>query len=214
MSDDRFLQFLIKAFTAAYNTMRPGASFYIWHADTYGLSFRRATEVAGLELKECLIWVKNSIVLGRQDYQWKHEPCLYGWKTGAAHYFINDRSQSTVFEDTGQDYRKWKKNDLIKLIKELQLPDVPTTVIYEDKPLRNADHPTMKPVKLFGRLILNSTKKDGIILDSFGGSGTSIIAAEQLDRTCYTMELDPHYCDVIINRWEKLTGQKARRIEQ
>ena len=118
--------------------------------------------------------------MGRQDYQWKHEPCLYGWKDGAAHYFTTDRTQTTIIE--------------------------------EDKPLRSAEHPTMKPVKLFGRIMKNSTRANDIVLDNFGGSGTTIMAAEQLARTCYMMEMDPIYCDVIIKRWEELTQESAEYI--
>lgn len=122
------------------------------------------------------------MVLGRQDYQWKHEPCLYGWKDGGSHYFIEDRSQTTVL-----DFKK---------------------------PLRNGEHPTMKPLELFGYLVGNSSKKGDTVLDTFGGSGTTLIVCEQMNRVCRTMELDPHYCDVIIARWEKLTGKEAVRIEK
>ena len=151
------------------------------------------------------------MVLGRQDYQWKHEPCLYGWKDGASHYFINDRTQTTVFEQP-LDIDKMKKEEMKALLKEIYSDAIPTTVINEDKPLRNAEHPTMKPVKLMARLVKNSSLKDQIILDLFGGSGSTMIACEQLDRTCYMMELDPHYCDVIVDRWEKLTGETAEKI--
>lgn len=161
--------------------MKDGASFYIWHSDSEGFNFRSACKNTGWKIRQCLIWVKNSIVLGRQDYQWKHEPCLYGWKDGAAHYFVDDRTQSTV----------WEFN----------------------KPLRNIEHPTMKPVDLIARAINNSSRSDNIVLDIFGGSGTILIACEQLNRKCYMMELDPKYCDVIIKRWENLTGEKAVKID-
>ena len=180
--DSLFRQFLIDAFKAAASGMKEGASYYIWHADSEGLNFRLAVQEAGLLQKQCLIWNKNSLVMGRQDYQWKHEPCLYGWKPGAAHNWFSDRKQ--------------------------------TTVIDFDRPQRNSDHPTMKPVGLFGYQIANSCPKDGIVLDTFGGSGTTIVAAEQLQRRGYCMELDPHYCNVIIARWEKLTGQKAIKLNQ
>ncbi len=212
MDDVAFVQFLLAAFNCAVQAMRPGAAFYIWHADTKGWEFRSALKEAGLTLRETLIWVKNALVLGRQDYQWRHEPCLYGWKDGAAHYFIDDRSQSTVIEDAGVDYRKMKKDELLKLV--LQLTDVssPNTVIYEDKPTKNDLHPTMKPVKLMARLIKNSTRQGELVLDLFGGSGSTLIACEQINRSCCTMEFDPKYCDAILARWEKLTGKEAERI--
>lgn len=181
MSDGDFLNFLCSAFLNADSVMREGAAFYIWHADSEGFNFRSACKQVGWDIRQCLIWAKNSLVLGRQDYQWKHEPCLYGWKSGAAHYFINDRTQSTILEF--------------------------------NKPARNGEHPTMKPVDLFARIINNSSKKNELVLDLFGGSGTSIIASEQLNRNCYSMEYSPKYCDVIIKRWEELTGQKAELIK-
>ena len=180
MDNDSFRKFLIDAFKAADAGLKEGASYYIWHADSEGLNFRSACEAVGWKVRQCLIWNKNTFSLGRQDYQWKHEPCLYGWKDGAAHYFVDDRTQSTV--------------------------------INEDKPAANSEHPTMKPIKLVSRLIKNSSRQNELVLDVFGGSGSTMIACEQLNRSCYMMELDPKYCDVIINRWEKFTGQKAEKI--
>ena len=182
MSDSEFHEFLHAAFENANNAMRDGAAFYIWHADSEGFNFRSACKGTGWKIRQCLIWVKNTIVLGRQDYQWKHEPCLYGWKEGAAHYFIDDRTQSTV----------WEFN----------------------KPARNGEHPTMKPVELMAKAINNSSRRENIVLDLFGGSGSTLIACEQLERRCYTMELDPKYCDVIIKRWEAFTGETAVKIER
>lgn len=212
MVDEAFNVFLQAAFNCAIQAMKPGAVFYVWHADSKGFEFRTALKEAGLNLRETLIWVKNTIVLGRQDYQWRHEPCLYGWKEGAAHYFVDDRSQSTVIEDAGVDYRKLKKDELLKLV--LQLTDVstPNTVIYEDKPTKNDIHPTMKPVKLMARLTKNSTKQEQLVLDLFGGSGSTLIACEQINRRCFMMEYDPRYCDAILDRWEKLTGEEAERL--
>lgn len=176
MGNDDFRQFLQDAFLAAKANMKAGAAFYIWHADSEGYNFRGACFDVGLVVRECLVWVKNSLVLGRQDYQWQHEPCLYGWTEGT-HSWYSDRKQ--------------------------------TTVLNFDRPSRNAEHPTMKPVALFDYLIRNSTKKGGVVLDSFSGSGTTIIACEQNGRKGYCMELDPKYVDVIIKRWENLTGKKA-----
>ena len=209
MSDEMFIEFLVNAFKAANGVMNEGAAFYIWHADQQALSFRIAVNFTGWNVRQCIIWNKNTFTLGRQDYQWKHEPCLYGWKAGAAHYFIDDRTQSTVFEDKGIDLKKLKKDELLELLQKILSDKVSTTVINEEKPSTSAEHPTMKPIKLLARLIKNSSKQDEIILDSFGGSGSTLIACEQLNRTCYMMELDPKYCDVIIKRWETLTGQKA-----
>lgn len=212
MDDVAFVGFLTAAFNCAIQAMRPGAVFYVWHADSKGFEFRTALKEVGLTLRETLIWVKNALVLGRQDYQWRHEPCLYGWKEGAAHYFVDDRSQSTVIEDAGVDYRKMKKDELLKLVLQLTDVSIPNTVIYEDKPTKNDIHPTMKPVKLMARLTKNSTKPEQLVLDLFGGSGSTLIACEQINRKCFTMEYDPKYCDAILDRWEKLTGEEAERI--
>ena len=208
MSEQAFDTFLTDAFTNAHDAMRGGGAFYIWHADSNGLAFRNACKLAGLETRQCVIWVKNSLCLGRQDYQWKHEPCLYGWKEGAAHYFKDSRTETTVIEDA-PDINKMSKEQLKEYVKELLKNEPASTVIHEDKPLRNEDHPTMKPVKLMAYLIRNSSRKGEIVLDLFGGSGSTLIACEQVGRRCYMMELDPRYCDVIIKRWEKLTGEKA-----
>lgn len=209
MNDESFVDFLTAAFRGAYSVMRPGAAFYVWHASLKGFEFKAALKNAGLGLKEILIWVKNTFVLGRRDYQWRHEPCLYGWKDGAAHYFVDDRSQSTVIEDAGVDYRKLKKDELLQIVLHLTDVTVPNTVIYEDRPTKNDIHPTMKPVKLMGRLVKNSSKQEDLVLDLFGGSGSTLIACEQLNRKCFMMEYDPKHCNAIIDRWEKLTGHRA-----
>lgn len=209
MEDGAFLDFLTAAFENANRYLKKGGAFYIWHAGTEGINFKLAVKSVGWELKQILIWVKNNMVLGRQDYQWKHEPCLYGWKDGAAHYFIDDRSQSTTIEDAAVDYRKLKKEELLKIVLELTSPRIATTVIHENKPTRSDIHPTMKPVKLMARLIKNSSKPGQTVLDMFGGSGTTLIACEQLKRRCFMMEFDPKYCDAILARWEKLTGKDA-----
>jgi site-specific DNA-methyltransferase (adenine-specific) len=181
MSDDQFRQFLRDAYTAADTVMKPGAVFYIWHADSEGYNFRGAAKDAGWTVRQCLIWKKSSIVMGRQDYQWKHEPCLYGWKDGAGHLWASDRKQTTIMEF--------------------------------DRPSRNGEHPTMKPVALFEYQMLNNTKGGDIVLDSFGGSGTTLIAAEKNGRVARLMELDPKYCDVIIKRWQDYTGKQATHAE-
>ena len=181
MDDETFREFLRVSFFNANSVMKEGAVFYIWHADSEGYNFRGACHDIGWKVRQCLIWCKNTLVMGRQDYHWKHEPCLYGWKEGASHLWASDRKQTTVLEF--------------------------------DRPSVSKEHPTMKPVGLFDYLIKNNTNKDDIVLDLFAGSGTSIIACEQNGRIAYSMELDPKYVDVIISRWEKLTGQQAERIE-
>ncbi len=181
MGDEQFRQFLRDAYTAADTVMKPGAVFYIWHADSEGYNFRGAAKDAGWTVRQCLIWKKSSLVLGRQDYQWQHEPCLYGWKDGAGHLWAADRKQTTILEF--------------------------------DKPSRNGEHPTMKPVALFEYQMLNNTKGGDLVLDSFGGSGTTLVAAEKNGRTALLMELDPRYCDVIVRRWQQFTGKRAVHAE-
>ena len=177
MADTDFRQFLRDAYSAANLVMLPGAAFYIWHADSEGYNFRGAAHDIDWTVRQCLVWVKSSLVMGRQDYHWKHEPCLYGWTNGAAHTWNTDRKQTTVLEF--------------------------------DKPSRNGQHPTMKPVELFQYQINNSTKPNALVLDSFGGSGTTAIACERIHRHARLMELDPAYCDVIVKRWEDFTGNTA-----
>ncbi len=210
MDEGRFLQFLKDSFGPARDALKPGGAFYVFHSDSHGGTFRGALESEGLTVRQCLIWKKNSLVLGRQDYQWIHEPCLYGWKDGAGHYFINDRGFTTVWDSgEGPALDKMSKPELIKLVKNLTEPKEAVSLIEEDKPAKNELHPTMKPIRLIGRLIANSSRKGECVLDTFGGSGSTLIAAEQLGRKCYMMELDPKYVDVIVDRWETFTGEKA-----
>ena len=192
MEDTAFRRFLTDAFSNAAMVMKPGAPFYIWHADSEGYNFRGACKDSMLRVRQCLIWVKNSLVMGRQDFQWKHEPCLYGeseieedahepclygWTEGKKHYFFKNRKQ--------------------------------TTVLNFDKPVKSAEHPTMKPIKLFDYQMQCSSKPGENVLDLFAGSGTTIMAAEQNGRRAFCMEYDPKYTDVIVDRWEKFTGEKA-----
>jgi len=181
MKDELFRQFLRDAYVAANAAMKAGAVFYIWHADLEGYNFRGAAKDAGWTVRQCLIWKKQTMVMGRQDYHWKHEPCLYGWKDGAAHLWATDRKQTTILEF--------------------------------DRPSKNTEHPTMKPVELFEYQILNNTKGSDLVLDSFSGSGTTAIACEKNGRNARLMELDPKYCDVIIKRWQDFTGQEAVHAE-
>jgi site-specific DNA-methyltransferase (adenine-specific) len=172
MGDKQFYQFLYDFYTACGAYSKPGGAWYVWHADSEGANFRQAMKDAGIMVKQCLIWVKNSMVMGRQDYQWKHEPCLYGWKEGASHNWYSDRKQTTVLEF--------------------------------QRPSRNAEHPTMKPVELFSYQISNSSKQGDIVMDAFGGSGTTMVACEQINRKAYVVEFDPRYCQVIVDRMKKL----------
>jgi DNA modification methylase len=211
MDDEDFIVFLTNAFNNMNKYLKPGRAFYIWHSCTHSLQFQIAMGNVGWKLRQELIWNKSSLSLGMSDYQWKHEPCLYGWKDGASHYFTSDRKQSTVYEDK-IDLDKMKKEDMKKLLEEIYSDKVPTTVINENKPLKADLHPTMKPIRLCARLIANSTRPDEIVMDLFGGSGSTMMACEQLGRKCYTMEYDPKYVDVIIERWENFTGQKAVKL--
>ena len=179
-TDDQFQEFLKNAFTNSTEYLKLGGSFYIWHSDSEGLLFRLAVNDANLKLRQTLIWSKNTMVMGRQDYQWQHEPCLYGWKEGASHTWYSDRKQ--------------------------------TTILNFERPTSSKLHPTMKPVKLISYLINNSTKQEDIVLDSFLGSGSTLIACEKLQRICYGIELDPKYCDVIVKRWEQWANAKATKI--
>lgn len=181
MESDQFRQFLTDSFSTADTVMKAGAVFYIWHADLEGYNFRGACQDVDWELRQCLVWAKDSLVLSRSDYHWKHEPCLYGWKKGAAHLWAADRKQSTILNF--------------------------------DRPKRNETHPTMKPVDLIEYQILNNTKGADIVLDLFGGSGSTLIAAEKTGRNARLMELDEKYVDVIVNRWQEFTGQEATHAE-
>lgn len=206
-----FYHFLYDAFKNAYEVTKAGGALYVWYASKSIVEFQTAIEDVGFLVKQELIWNKSSFTLGRQDYQWKHEPCLYGWKDGAGHYFIDDRTQTTVIEDK-IDIDKLKKEELKKLVEELLEERTPVSVINEAKPTINDLHPTMKPIRLLARLIVNSSQENENVMDLFGGSGSTLIACEQLNRNCYMMEYDPHYVDVIVQRWENLTGEKAVKL--
>jgi DNA modification methylase len=215
LDSDVFTTFLGDLFTAADQNMKPGASFYIWHADGLpGLNFRLALKIVNWPVRQSIIWNKNVFTLGRQDYQWKHEAALYGWKEGTAHYFTADRTLSTVIkENEGLVIDKMTAAEARKILKDiLESGKVAMDIIDVDKPSRSDEHPTMKPVLLFTQLIQNSSRPTERILDICAGSGTTLIAAEQLNRSAYLMELDPKYCDVIVKRYEDFTGGKAELI--
>jgi DNA modification methylase len=213
MDDDEFYNFLFRVFSNFCDIAKPGAAVYVFHADSEGLTFRQAFAASGFSLKQVLIWEKNQFVIGRQDYNWRHEPILYGWKEGAAHYFIDDRHQDTVIIEDDIDFSAMKKQELVAYIEKIRSDlAARTSVQYEKKPAKSDMHPTMKPVALVGRFIQNSSRHRENVVDLFGGSGTTLIAAEQLHRVAYLMELNPIYCDVIIDRWEEFTGRKARLV--
>lgn len=210
MGDEEFEEFLYGAFQNLNEHLKDGGAFYVWHASNSQREFENALNRVGLRVRQQIIWNKNSLVLGRSDYQWKHELCFYGWKEGN-HYFIDDRTQTTVQELEQTELTKLKKEDLIKLLEEILSYE--TTVINEAKPQRNPDHPTMKPIRLIGRLVKNSSRPKEKVLDLFGGSGSTLIACEELGRVCYINELDPRYADVILDRWEQMTGNVAKKIK-
>ena len=212
LGEKEFVEFLTKAMTNAKDALREGGAFYVWYATRTTEQFLDGMRRAGLEVKQILIWVKSHFTLGRQDYQWQHEPCLYGWKDGAAHYFVDSRKQSTVVEDLMPDLAHMKKAEREALLKEIYAEETATDVIHESKPNVSELHPTMKPIKLIARQIRNSSQPGEKVLDLFGGSGTTMIACEQMDRQCFMMEFDPHYADVIVDRWEALTGRKALKV--
>ncbi|MBQ2016651.1 MAG: site-specific DNA-methyltransferase [Clostridia bacterium] len=213
MSDSAFHDFLVAAFTRMNEALKPGAANYVFFACKEARNFIDAYIASGFLYKQLLIWVKNSITLTRSDYQWQHEPCIYGWKDGAPHYFTDDRTLHTVV-DEWPDFDKMDKAALRDFCKRVFDKDaLATDIVREDKPTRNAEHPTMKPIPLIGRFVRNSSQRGQSVIDLFGGSGSTLMACEQLKRQCRTMEYDPVYCDVIIARWEKYTGRKATKIE-
>jgi site-specific DNA-methyltransferase (adenine-specific) len=214
LTNKEFYNFLYKSFGNMKNVLKDGGVFYVWYASSEVVNFQTALEENDLKVREELIWNKGRMVFGRQDYQWQHEPCMYGWKDGASHYFIDDRTQTTVIEDKKPDIKKMKKEELVKLLEEIYSDKISTTIINENKPSVSELHPTMKPIKLFARQIKNSSRIGEKVLDLFGGSGTTLITCEQLGRINYTMEYDPYYVDVIIQRWENFTGKKAVKINE
>lgn len=219
MEDGAFRQFLHDAFVCAFTVMKPGGAAYVAHADTEGYNFRGAFRDAGFKLSGCLIWRKNSLVLGRSDYQWQHEPILYGWKEGTAHRWYGARNKTTMVEFDGGLFDQIGEREYQITIGEqtliiegdnLLVREARPTVITEEKPKRNAEHPTMKPVPLIERFLLNSTKRGDTVLDLFGGSGSTLIACEKLGRIARLCELDEKFVDVIVRRWQEFTGKAAR----
>lgn len=215
MSPEDFRAFLGNFTKCAIDTLKPGGAFYIFHSMPECRAFEDAIEGAGQRVRQHLTWVKNNMVLGTQDYQQQTESIMYGWREGAAHYFTARRDLKTVFDDLKEveekgGYEKLKKEELLSLLRKIY--DLPSTAIREQV-VQSCDlHPTMKPVKLMGRLILYSSREGEIVLDPFGGSGTTLIAAEQTGRACRMIELSPTYCQTIIKRWEEATGEQAVKV--
>lgn len=218
MGDGNFRQFLLDSYLAVIAVMKAGAPIYVAHSDTEGLNFRSAFQEAGFKLSGCLIWRKNSMVLGRSDYQWQHEPILYGWKPGAAHRWYGGRKLTTIVDhgEGGPIQRmedgRWaiRMGDSTLIVSgEATLEESPSSVIYHDRPSRSELHPTTKPVGLWERLMKSSARAGDIVIDGFSGSGTTILAADRLGMIARVVELDPKFVDVAVRRWEAYTGRRA-----
>lgn len=184
----------------------------MFHGDNARCEFQKACEDADMKVRQCLIWNKSQSTIGRQDYQWKHEPCLYGWKEGAAHWFVNDRTQTTVIEENDEKLESKTKKELIAMIRSMASSGEPTTVIFWDKPSKSSLHPTMKPIGLMGKFIANSSRRGEIVLDPFGGSGSTLMACEQSGRICRMIELDEGYASAIVERYAKMAGWDNIRL--
>jgi DNA modification methylase len=209
MTDAEFDAFMLNAYQAMYANANEGAAIYVCYADSPAMTFRQTFIEAGFLLKQTLIWVKDNFLLSRQDYNWQHEPILYGWKPGAAHTWYGAFTNSTVQDFDIKDFNKMSKQELVNLLIGSRET---ATVVREPRPRKNMEHPTMKPISLVTRLVRNSSTHNQIVLDPFGGSGSTLIAAETLGLIGAIVELDPKYCDVIIKRWENFTGLKAELI--
>lgn len=218
-TDQQFYAFLLDAFTNMAAVSNPGAAIYICHADSEGLNFRKSMMAAGWLLKQNIIWVKNTMVLGRQDYQWQHEPILYGWKEGGSHYFVDDRDKTTVWDDLKDFKTKFEEGHTVirvggyelkikgKAEGQIRKNKEKLDIWHHDKPTRSEDHPTMKPLSLITEALMNSSQRGWLVLDTFGGSGSTLMASDAAGRVCNTLELDPRYVDVIRKRYAAKTGQ-------
>lgn len=223
MGDSDFAAFLLASYTSMFAAMREGAPIYVAHADTEGINFRCEFKRAGFKLSGCLIWVKPSLVLGRSDYQWRHEPILYGWKPGAAHTWFGGRKNTTVIDaatdlplqqlDDGRFQIDLGQTQIVISGSDVHVEEVCQTVIRAEKPKKSGEHPTMKPIELILPMLKNSTRRGAVILDLFGGSGSTLIACEKSGRFARLTELDPGYTDVIVQRWQEFTGKKATHAE-
>ena len=218
MSNDQFYQFLYDAFTVMFLALKKGGPIYVAHGESESINFRSAFQDAGFKTSSCVVWAKNSFVLGRSDFQPQHEPILYGWKPGARHCWYGGRKRSSVQTLENDDQVQFE-NGAIQLAihnrvlnitgDNLQVEEFVPSVVHEKKPQRSDAHPTMKPVALVERFLKHSSLKNDIVLDSFGGSGSTLISCERTRRRCRTMELDPRFADVIVRRWQEFTGKAA-----
>lgn len=210
LGDNEFYNLLLGSFSNMYEIGKEGAPIYIFHADTEALNFRKAFKEAAFKLSQGLVWIKHSLTIGRQDYQWRHESIIYGWKEGAGHKWYGRRNKDTVIE-SDIDLESLSKKELIELVEKLE-EVTPQSIIRYDRPTKNDLHPTMKPLGLLGYLIKNSSIEGSLVVDLFGGSGSTLMASEQLNRMCYIMELDPKYCDAIVKRYIALTGDEDVKV--
>ena len=201
MSDSEFYEFLLGFYKACFEVIKKGGPIYVFHSTKETVNFINAMIDAGFKYAQTLVWYKNHFTLGRQDYQWIHEPILYGWKEGQSHYFINDRTIATVIEELRLNGKKMSKNELLEILNKIT--GLETSVIFDNKPNKSVEHPTMKPITLCAKLIYNSSHEGDIVFDSFLGSGSTLIAADQLNRRCYGIELEPKYVDVIVKRYKE-----------
>jgi len=209
---EEYRAWLSRVWAAVVPALKPGAAFYVWYASLQAPAVWASMCGAGLEPRQTMVWVKSHFAIGRQDYQWQHEPCIYGWLGGAPHYFTPARNETTVVEDL-PDVNKMNVYELREALREAMARGVETTVLRARKPLASEHHPTIKPVVLFARQMANSTRAGAVVFDPFAGAGTTLLAAEQLGRRARVMELDPLFCDVILERWETFTGGAAGRVK-
>lgn len=213
-----FDAFLRAAFTGICSVLKPGGVIYVAHADTKGLEFRRAFVESGFHLASCLIWRKNALVLGHADYHWQHEPILYGWRDDGAHEWLGARDKSTDvalieagFQQTGDNEWQLAQGETTLIVRgeNLTIHRAHGSVFFEEKPSASVQHPTMKPVALIERMLINSCRRGAVVLDPFAGSGSTAIACQRLGRRARLVEIDPRYCDVIVRRWQDFTGRAA-----
>jgi len=204
MPSDDFLAFLVKVFKNMREVLKEGGSYYVCHGSSTLVEFDRALQLNNLKPRQQLIWNKNSLVLGRQDFQWRHECIYYGWKEGKAHYFIDDRTITTVIDAPSLDFKSMKKEELIQRLEDVY--SLKNSVLNHDKPTKNDLHPTMKPISLLADLLKYSSKVGDNVMDPFGGSGSTLIACEELKRNAFLNELDENYVDVIVKRYINLKG--------
>lgn len=220
LSPQQFDTFLRRLLTSASDALCDGGAIYVAHSEAGdGMAFRVAFAAVGFHLSGCLIWRKNQMVMGRSDYHWQHEPILYGWKPTGKHRWYGDRKQTTFFERFAGEVMQRVADDVWQVAcgdsilrvsgKDIMVEDLASTILSAAKPQKSDLHPTMKPVALVEKMVANSSPRGGLVFDPCGGSGTTLVACERLARRCNMMEYDPGYADVIINRWQDLTGQTA-----